>query len=58
VLSRYLWQLKTVVFQHWCLICVALLKARRITDAENTPAYCTLAPIRLEKSFIVLTLCH
>jgi hypothetical protein len=25
VLSRHLWQLKTVVFQHWCIICAALL---------------------------------
>ena len=25
VLIRHLWQLKTVVFLHWCLICAALL---------------------------------
>jgi len=25
VLIRYLWQLKTVVFLHWCLICAVLL---------------------------------
>jgi hypothetical protein len=25
VLVRHLWQLKTVVFLHWCLICAALL---------------------------------
>ncbi len=25
VLNRYLWQLKTVVFLHWCLICALLL---------------------------------
>jgi hypothetical protein len=25
VLIRHLWQLKTVVFMHWCLICVVLL---------------------------------
>jgi hypothetical protein len=24
VLIRQLWQLKTVVFLHWCLICIAL----------------------------------
>ncbi len=24
VLIRHLWQLKTVVFLHWCLICVVL----------------------------------
>ena len=28
------------------------MKAHIITDAENTPAYCTLAPIRLEKKFL------
>ncbi len=26
VLIRYLWQLKTVVFQHWCTIRAVLLK--------------------------------
>ncbi len=26
VLTRYLWQLKTAVFQHWCLIHVFLLE--------------------------------
>ncbi len=26
VLIRYLWQLKTVVFLHWCLKCTVLLK--------------------------------
>jgi hypothetical protein len=25
MLIRHLWQLKTVVFPHWCLICVVLL---------------------------------
>ncbi len=25
VLIRHLWQLKTVVFLHWCLICAVLL---------------------------------
>ncbi len=25
VLIRHLWQLKTVVFMHWCLICAVLL---------------------------------
>jgi hypothetical protein len=25
VLIRHLWQFKTVVFLHWCLICVVLL---------------------------------
>ncbi len=25
MLIRHLWQLKTVVFSHWCLICVVLL---------------------------------
>jgi hypothetical protein len=25
VLIRHLWQLNTVVFQHWCLICAILL---------------------------------
>ena len=26
VLIRHLWQLNTIVFLHWCLICVVLLK--------------------------------
>ncbi len=26
VLIRHLWQLKTVVFLHWCLICAVLLE--------------------------------
>ncbi len=30
VLIRHLWQLNTVVFLHWCLIC-ALLLSRRLT---------------------------
>jgi hypothetical protein len=25
-LIRYLWQLKAVVFLHWCIMCVVLLK--------------------------------
>ncbi len=25
VLNRHLWQLKTVVFLHWCLICAILM---------------------------------
>jgi hypothetical protein len=25
VLTRHLWQLKTIAFMHWCLICVVLL---------------------------------
>ncbi len=29
VLIRHLWQLKTVVFLHWCLICVVLLYNHR-----------------------------
>ncbi len=30
VLIRHLWQLKTVVFQHWCLICAVLLRANEL----------------------------
>jgi hypothetical protein len=34
VMFRYLWQLKTVVFLHWCLIRALLLWAQ--TDILNT----------------------
>jgi hypothetical protein len=30
VLMRHLWQLKTVVFLHWCLICAVLLTIIRL----------------------------
>ncbi len=30
MLIRHLWQLKTVVFLHWCLICAVLLIAETI----------------------------
>ncbi len=26
LLIKHLWQLKTVVFQHWCIICAVLLQ--------------------------------
>ncbi len=35
VLIRYLWQLKTVVFLHWCLIGAVLLVVQLITDSEQ-----------------------
>jgi len=35
VLIRYLWQLKTVVFQHWCPICAVLL-LKAVTCFELT----------------------
>jgi len=28
MLIRHLWQLKTVVFLHWCLMCIVLFTAR------------------------------
>jgi hypothetical protein len=31
VLIRYLWQLKTVVFLHWCLICAILLSENGVS---------------------------
>ncbi len=34
VSSRHLWQLKTVVFLHWCLICVALIKQDLFTKSN------------------------
>ncbi len=38
VLSRHLWQLKTVYSLHWCLICSALLALPRV---ENTIQFFT-----------------
>ncbi len=36
VLIRHQWQLKTVVFLHWCLICnVPLLKTNRLTYSSD-----------------------
>jgi hypothetical protein len=31
VLIRHLWQLKTFVFLHWCIVCAVLLKEVRST---------------------------
>jgi hypothetical protein len=45
VLIRHLWQLKTVVFLHWCLICAVLLQD------TNTLAYLTGASVTEEKKF-------
>jgi hypothetical protein len=36
VLIRHLWQLKTVVFMHWCLICVVLLVKPCCKTAHNS----------------------
>jgi hypothetical protein len=35
VLIRHLWQLKTVVFLHWCIICTVLLKKIPFNLIEN-----------------------
>ncbi len=34
-LGRHLWQLKTIVFLHWCLICAVLLKPLMILYGQN-----------------------
>ena len=36
VLIRHLWQLKTVVFLHWCLICVVLLYSYAMLSLEHS----------------------
>ncbi len=46
VLIRHLWQLKTVVFLHWCLICSVPLQGH-ICDACPNPAKRISAPKRL-----------
>jgi hypothetical protein len=38
VLIRYLWQLKTVVFLHWCLICTVLFQFS-FNQTDITRAY-------------------
>jgi hypothetical protein len=43
VLIRYLWQLMTVVFLHWCLIHVVLFKPLQIFDVKS---FITLVPGR------------
>ncbi len=35
VLIRHLWQLKTVVFLHWCLICTVPLAAAKKKKKET-----------------------
>ncbi len=35
VLIRHLWQIKTVVFLHWCLIGAVLLVEQLSTDSEQ-----------------------
>ncbi len=49
MLIRHLWQLKTVVFLHWCLICAVLLQAYCITSCTVHARLCTLycAPLAL-----------
>ncbi len=41
ILIRYLWQLKTVVFLHWCLICAVLLQYST-NFPWNLSTHCTL----------------
>ncbi len=35
MLIRHLWQLKTVVFLHWCLICAVLFYGKVIIDIKK-----------------------
>ncbi len=35
---KYLWQLKTVVFLHWCLICTVLLQVDRRSGPRASAA--------------------
>ncbi len=44
VFIRHLWQLKTVIFMHRCLICAVLL--------TNTLAYCSLLLITKAEGFV------
>ncbi len=63
VLIRHLWQLKTVVFLHRCLICVVLLSAPSLAtnirlgcfcpEVTNALAYYTVLLNTTAKSFMV-----
>ncbi len=50
VLIKHQWQLKTVVFLHWCLICIIpLLKTNRLTYSYS---YSSDQSLTKKKSFI------
>ncbi len=57
VLIRHLWQLKTVVFLHWCLICTVLLNNDPKFEGSNPASAGTIdiegAKIDCSSSFIV-----
>ncbi len=42
VLIRYLWQLKTVVYLHWCPICAVLLYESTINLFHDHNKFCTV----------------
>jgi len=44
-LIRHLWQLKTVVFQHWCLICAVLLGCSEVKLSKSNSSPDTIADI-------------
>ncbi len=51
VLIRHLWQLKTVAFLHWCLICAVLFLAKLTkTGPVSTLAVASLAIVTSMKN--------
>jgi hypothetical protein len=51
VLIRHLWQLKTIVFLHWCLLCALLLL--KAFSRSNTLAYSLGASVA-KKTFVAV----
>jgi hypothetical protein len=49
-ISRHLWQLKTVVFLHWCLICAVLLDSNAMLGLEHSIIFSATSDTTISRS--------